>query len=138
MILAAAAVVVMTSAGSRWTPTAKRWFRLYGLGLILAVTFSEAPWDGRPYDQTVAFLHTVFIFIAGISFTLGVISVSWSRPTQARSAIFFDRAMVCAMAVIPLLMMVAVDQEGLLQRFLVLMGYLWLLGESLRIDRGPG
>ena len=135
VVLAACSVLMLTvTASSVWGPAGKWWLRVYGLTLIMATVFSEAPWDGGAYDETEATLHTVFGFLAGVSFLLGVVAVSTSRPRDGLVVRAFDWVVVAAVAVTPLIMMV-VDRDGLLQRLFVVLGYLWLLVEATRIGQ---
>lgn len=138
VILTGCAVLLMTvAARTMWRPSARMWIRVYGFALILIAAFSEAPWDGSPHDETEAFLHTVFAFIGGMSFVLGVAAVSSDRSREDPFLRGFDVVVVLAMTMIPLIMM-SVDGDGLLQRALVALGYSWLLAEATRIGGGTG
>jgi len=134
--LAALSVLVMSlSAQQTWTSAAIRWLRMYAVALLMLTMFPEAPLDGGAHDETVAMLHTAFAVVGAVSFILGVVTVSGTRPRQAIRARVFDWLVVAAVALLPQIM-VLVRVDGLLQRIMVAFGYVWLLAESSRIA-GP-
>jgi len=132
VLLAACSVSLMAvSTRQGWSPAARRWMRFYGLALVMLMVFPEAPPDGGAYDETTATLHTAFAASGGASFILGVIAVSLSR---ARHDFWFrslDWVVVAAVVVIPQVMLVT-GVDGLLQRIMVGLGYIWLLSEAGR------
>lgn len=131
VVLASIGVFILTyAAGELWPPVSKWLLRLYALALLGAAWFSESPWDGRPYDESEAFLHTVFTVSAGSAFILGVLAVS--RERTRRWAIAFDWLVVLSIALLPQVMLIT-ELDGVLQRFLVVLGYSWLFLESARI-----
>lgn len=130
----AGALLLTTTAGDLWGRWGKSAFRLYGCALVGAAIFSEAPWDGAPHDGTEAYMHTVFAFLTGAGFAFGVLSVAMRRPSHQRLMRFYDGLILIGMVTVPLVML-AIPQNGLLQRSLIFAGYVWLLMEAARIQR---
>lgn len=143
VLLTVVAVLMLTVAAvAVWESRTKWLLRVYAGALVMMVVFSEAPWDGSPHDESAAFLHTVFGVIAAVSFILAAVSVSIARPPGSRLYRWFDWAVAAAVALIPQTMQLA-GLDGLQQRLMVALGYVWLLVEmsrvagSLRDDRVP-
>lgn len=132
LIFAATAVLVMTmEAGAVWGGRARLWLRVYALAVVGLALFPESPWDGGGHDETVAFLHTMAGVVGAIAFIVGIAMVSFSRPRRARARVF-DFVVAGAVAVIPQLMLVT-PADGMLQRVMVLLGYVWLFSEAQRM-----
>lgn len=134
-LLAAVSVLAMTTM-ARWGGPARVAIRVYALGLVGLVVFPEAPWDGGSHDVTIAYLHTVSGVVGATAFIFGVVLVSLSRPSEQRGARAFDWLVVAAVALIPQVMLVAAG-DGLLQRAMVGLGYIWLLTELAGISERP-
>lgn len=135
LILAASAVVTITSSAKQfWSSTTRWWLNTYAFGVVLLAIFPESPFDPGPYNEMVATLHTASGAIAAIAFMLGIATVSISRPRRETWTRVFDWIVIAAVAVIPQVMLV-VTYPGALQRAMVLLGYVWLLIETTRIAR---
>jgi hypothetical protein len=75
--------------------------------------------------------------IAGVGFVFAVAAVSATR--NKRSGVrLFDWAAMAAVAVTPQIMLLVVEFDGLLQRVMVLVGYIWLIVESTRVQAVSG
>ena len=135
LLTAGSVLLLSVAAGSRWLPRVKWWIRIYATALILLAAFSEAPWDGSPHDEMVASLHTVFGIAGAIAFIVGAAALATSRPRAERLARGFDWLVIAVIALIPQVMHLS-ELDGLLQRTMVILGYLWLLVEASRLARG--
>lgn len=136
VVLAAGSVLIMTTI-SNWGTTARISGRVYALALISLAVFPESPWDGGAHDRTVAYLHTVSGVIGAASFIIGVLAISLSRPSHRRGARAFDWLVATSVALIPQVMLLT-GSDGLLQRLMVALGYVWLFAEALRLPTQPG
>jgi hypothetical protein len=135
VVLASAGVFMLTYAAGEVWPVVSRWLlRVYSLALLGAVWFSESPWDGRPFDETEAFLHTVFTVSAATAFIIGILAVCRLRPRGHRMAKVFDWLVVLAIALLPQVSLIT-EGDGAMQRVLVVLGYSWLFIEAARIMR---
>ena len=116
-----------------WERGVRVWLRVYALALLGLVIFPESPWDGSIHNETVALAHTAAGVIAVTGFVLGAWQASRGRATDVRSRAF-DWLVIVAMLVLPQLMLIT-SYQGLLQRLLVGLGYVWLFVEIGRITR---
>lgn len=128
VLLASGSVFIMSLLSPNWNDGARRWLRLYALALVLLVMFPESSFDRGPYDPFVAKLHTGAGVTGAIGFILGIVAVSGSRLAFERNRRIFDRVVVTAVALIPQAMMF-LDGDGVLQRVMVALGYIWLFLE---------
>jgi Protein of unknown function (DUF998) len=136
LYLAALAMLTLAGvAGDRWGLWGRSALRLYAFGLVAGAIFSRAPWTDVPYDHVEGYLHTFSVFWAGVGFALGVLIVSSRRGKGPRWVRRSDLTVVLITVVVPMLMLVFRDQEGLLQRFLALAGYGWVISEAIRVGR---
>lgn len=135
--LAAGAVFALTAVDTGpWPRRTRWWLRIYAAALLLLVVFPEAPWDGTGYDGTVAWLHTASAVLGATSFVVGVYTVAVSRPGHRIGARAFDWTVIAAVVVIPQAML-SLPGDGILQRLMVLVGYVWLFVESSRMESSP-
>ncbi len=135
LLTSAAAMVLARAARSVWPRLGVLWLRTYAIGLILVVLLPESPWSGPTPTQTVASLHTVVGAGSAIAFILAVAAVALGRARHLVQARLFDLVSLLGVAVIPQVMLVTVDYDGILQRSAVGLGYAWLLIESKRLAR---
>jgi Protein of unknown function (DUF998) len=136
LYLAALAMLTLAGvAGERWGFWGRSALRLYAFGLIAAAIFSRAPWTDVPYDHFEGYLHTISVFWAGVGFALGVLLVRGRRGPGPRWVRASDLTVFLITLVVPVLMLIFRDQEGLLQRFLALAGYIWVIAEATRVGR---
>jgi hypothetical protein len=122
-------------AGNLWGFWGRAALRFYGVSVIAAGTFAHGPWEDIPFDRLEGFLHTGAAFFTGLGFVLGVLAVSRRRGFAAGGARALDWLVVVAVIVIPVTMLIFTGHTGIQQRFMVLIGYAWLVSEGLRVGR---
>lgn len=138
VLVAAASVLTMTSLSRAvWSRTTRNLMRVYAVALVGLVVFPESAWDGRPYDQTVAALHTVSGVVGAVAFTLVALSVASTRTADRAKKKLFDVVVAVSVVMIPQVMLFA-PGAGVWQRLMVLLGYIWLFLESWRLQRSFG
>ncbi|MDH3190061.1 MAG: DUF998 domain-containing protein [Acidimicrobiia bacterium] len=136
MLLTTVAVLGLTSGARKvWPRGGRLWMRVYALALVFLVLLPESPWEGPAPNETVASLHTVAGASGAVAFILGVAAISASRIGAPLAIRTYDWLVIAALAVIPQLMLLAVEYDGLLQRLMVSLGYVWLVAESTRVIR---
>ena len=134
VLLTAVGVSVMsTRAELLWGQRGTFWLQMYALGLVFLAVFPESAWYGGDYNEIVAGLHTVSGAFDAVSFILAVAAISASRTVAARNKVF-DWIVIAAVGLTPQVMLV-VDFDGLLQRLMVSLGYIWLIAQSIRVAR---
>lgn len=135
LLTSVAVMVLARAARSAWPRLGLLWLRIYAIGLIFVVLLPESPWNGPTPNQTAAYLHTVAGAGSAIAFILAVAAVAHTRARHLVGTRLFDLVTVLGVAVIPQVMLVMVDHDGILQRSAVGLGYAWLLIESMRLAR---
>lgn len=136
VLLTTVAVLLLTSsARSSWPRRGRMWMRVYALALVFLVLLPESPWVGPTPDETVASLHTFAGASGAVAFILGVAAISAARTGAPLITRAYDWLVIAALVVIPQLMLLAVEYDGLLQRLMVLLGYIWLITESSRLAK---
>lgn len=131
VLLAAVSVLVMTTH-PLWRGTPAGWMRGYVVALVFLALFPVSPPDGSAHNETVALIHTVFGLVGVISFILGAAAVNRSRPETRLVPRSFDWLVIAAVALVPPAVF-AVEFDGVLQRVMVGLGYVWLIAESTRM-----
>lgn len=134
VVITAVSVWAMTVAAANvWARSIRNLFRVYSAALVGLVVFPEAAWDGRPFDETVATLHTVFAVVGAGAFIVAALLLARSRPGAAMGTRTFDILVAFSIALIPQVMLVS-SADGIWQRVMVTLGYVWLFLESARIE----
>jgi len=120
-------------AGERWDRWGVLGFRVYGVATIAAGAFAHGPWAGVPFDRLEGFLHTAAAFMAGLGFGIGVLAVGLRRGPGAGWRRWLDVLALLCVAVLPLTMLIFDATTGIQQRFLALVGFAWLIAETVRV-----
>jgi hypothetical protein len=106
--------------------------RVFGVSMIATAVFATRPWlASAPYDRTEDFLHSVASFGVGSGFLIGVFLVGMHRGRATGHARWYDIAAVVLVMVSLLTMTALPDIEGLPQRCMFTIAYLWYGTESL-------
>lgn len=100
-------------------------FAIFGLCLALAGLFPHKPDDfSKNYDQFYHTLHSVWATMAGISITVGLMWQAIKKEEMKEKALAFTLGVLCVF--IPLVMLNLPDWDGLLQRIMYGLIFLWL------------
>jgi hypothetical protein len=126
-----AAILVGGSARDRWQPGAVLLLAGFGVLMIGAAAFSSRSWEeGAPYDDVEDLLHSIAATLMGFAFALGVFLVLLSRGPDQPLRRGFDRVAILCSVVLPAGMTIWPDVDGLLQRLMFVVAYLWFALEA--------
>jgi hypothetical protein len=98
---------------------------------------NNRPWpllQDAPFDLIEDSLHSFTWTAMGFALALGALARLVQRSKQQESGRTFDTAALLAATAIPLSMIALPDIDGLLQRVMFLVAYLWCTREALRIS----
>lgn len=125
VMLGVAVAVASHVCSQRWGAAGRWMHRVYAAAVIAAAVFSDAPWNGAPYDEAENALHSAAAALTGVAFSLGVLAVGFGRGRPPPGMRIFDWVTVGASVVVPPAMYVFVAIEGLAQRSMFLVTFLW-------------
>jgi hypothetical protein len=135
VMLGVAVAVASHVCSQRWGATGRWMHRAYAAAVVAAAVFSDAPWNGAPYDEAENALHSAAATLTGVAFSLGVLAVGFGRGGRRPGMRIFDWVAVGGSVVVPPAMYVFVAIEGLAQRMMFLVAFLWYgleVGSGLR------
>ena len=99
--------------------------------MTATAAFSHRPWlEGIPYDPVEDFLHSLTATMMGFAFAIGVMVRLIQRRQSHERGVVFDLVAVAAATIIPLLMVSYPSIDGILQRCMFLIAYLWYSNEA--------
>ena len=134
-----AAIWLAVSLHARWGIGARYCHLVFGVFMVFAAAFSIRSWDQTaPFDPTEDFLHSFAATAMGFAYTLGVLLVFLQRPKAELGARVFDLVAAIVAIVFPLLMLSMPEVQGLIQRVMFLVSYIWYGKEALRLNRATG
>ena len=119
--------VFWLSAGlaSKWTLPVRVLHGAFGVFMTAVAVFSTRPWlPALTYDPVEDLLHTIAATAMGFAFAGGVGLRLWQRPSGSKRRIV-DLVAVAAAVAIPLAMTALPEWNGLLQRSMFTVAYLW-------------
>jgi Protein of unknown function (DUF998) len=117
-----------------WGRVAAAFHAAFGAFMVAVATFSHANPFGQPSDATEDLLHSIAATGMGFAFALGVVA----RQIHQRQARFFDVVAVVASIVIPLSMTLWPDVDGMVQRVMFAISFIWYGGQALASQRLEG
>jgi len=134
-VLFGLAVLWLAAALSTVWARAAAWLHVsFGVLMVCAAAFSTRPWvESAAFDPIEDLLHTIAATTMGFSFSLGVLACLFQRGMEHRTGRTFDAVAIATATGIPLAMTVLPGVEGLLQRLIFLVAFLWYGSESRRI-----
>ena len=104
---------------------------VFGICMAAAAAFSSKPWmPSMPFDTVEDFLHSAAATIMGFAFAMGALSMLFQRAPDDTASRAFDIFALMAATIIPLSMLAWPDAEGLVQRFMFLIAYVWYIKET--------
>lgn len=116
----------------RWGRTATVAHAVFGVSLVAVAVFSHRSWlPDAAYDQTEDVLHSLAATLMGFAFALGVLVLALKRNREDQPWRVLDITALSASAVLPLGMTLFATIDGLLQRLMFLVAYLWYGREAL-------
>ncbi|NPV57841.1 MAG: DUF998 domain-containing protein [Anaerolineae bacterium] len=117
---------------TKWTPPTRLLLGAFGVLMIATAAFSHKPWfPGLPVDKFEDSLHSFAATAMGFAFAIGVMLRLLERG-QDRLGQIFDLVAVVAAVAIPLAMNSLPEWDGLLQRSMFGIAYVWYALEVLR------
>lgn len=136
-VLFGLSVIILASVcRRRWGPWAIGLHATFGALLTVAAAFSHRPWQSTTsYDRTEDLLHSVAATGMGFAFALGVVAAMLWHGDLPRGWRPLDVAAIAASVVIPLGMAAIPEAQGLLQRLMFAVKYVWYSGEAVRVAR---
>ena len=118
-----------------WPMPVRFFLGAFGVFLTAVAAFSARPWlPNLPYDPVEDWLHSFAATGMGFAFALGVGVRWWQRPRQAKRQLA-DLVAVAASIFIPLAMSFLPDWDGLFQRLMFTIAYLWYGLELLNVGQ---
>jgi Protein of unknown function (DUF998) len=110
-------------------------FMVFGVSMIMTGVFSHRPIDaGAPYSILEDDLHSLFSSAVGVAFAFGVLAFMFVRRGVGPVAAHW--AAVAAATILPLAMNFYPGVEGVLQRSMFLVSFVWLACFLPRLARG--
>jgi Protein of unknown function (DUF998) len=129
------AVILLTVQARVAWPRGAVWLHAgFGIAMTATAAFSHRPWSADvPFDAVEDALHSLAATGMGFAFAGGVVVRLVQRRRQQVSGWELDLAAVLAATLLPLAMRALPAQDGLLQRTMMLIAYLWYAREALRL-----
>ena len=131
------AVLVLSMAlRHHWGRAALVLHGLFGVGMVGNAVFSSRPWSAElSFDLIEDMLHSWMSGLVGTVFSLGVLAILLQRSKTSRLAMVFDIVAIGTSIFISLAMLLWSDMNGLIQRIMFSVSYLWYANEALTIIR---
>ena len=125
-----AVLLLCTPSRSPLSPAARWLLALFGAAMTAAAAFSHRPWDGAPFDPLEDALHSWAATGMGFALVAGVIARLLQRMRTHAKGRTLDVMLVLVSTFVPLAMLALPAHEGLLQRGMFLLAYIWFAREA--------
>ncbi len=117
---------------NKWPTSVRFMHMVFGVLMASTAAFSTRPWlPGSVYDPVEDALHSFAATALGFAFTIGV-GLKLIRRGDNQAGRMLDLVAVAAAIAIPLAMSALSEWDGLLQRGMFVVAYLWYSIELLR------
>ena len=117
----------------RWGGWATALHALFGVLMTATAAFSTRSWvRGADFDPMEDLLHSVAASAMGVAFALGILACAFHQRGDRGRWWLLDVAAVTASVVLPLGMAAWPEIDGLLQRAMFAIAYLWYGAEAAR------
>lgn len=117
------AVFCLSLVKRGWPRSARYLHGLFGLLLLATAVYSHRPFvEGVSYDQVEDLLHSVAVTAMGFVFAAGVLVVGWLRIPRWKLA---DVVALASAVAIPIAMTATAGIDGLLQRVMFGVAFVW-------------
>ena len=137
-LLGLSVLAVAARAADRWGQPGVTFHRVFGVGMVAVAVWSIRSWDPAvAFDPMEDTLHSIGATVVGFAFAVGVASVSVRLRMAGAGWRILDVVAVVASVVLPLAMAASPEIDGVLQRILFGLAYLWFAREALN-DGGFG
>ena len=124
-----------TSMRAVWARGAKWLHAAFGIFMLATAAFSHKPWLANvPFDHVEDFLHSFTATAMGFAFSLGVFVRLLQRDRHDFYNRLYDIAALATATIIPILMIILPTIDGLIQRLMFVIAYLWYGNEALQIQ----
>lgn len=122
---------VARSAWGRWATV---FHCVFGVGMTATAAFATRSWEaGARFDVTEDALHGVASTVVGFAFAMGVLAVGFRRDADRRRKRFLDVVAIAASVVLPVSMAIWGEADGVFQRTMFLVAYLWYAVEAVEL-----
>lgn len=137
MLYGLAVLVLAMAQRHYWGRAALLLHASFGMGMIGNAVFASRPWlAGVAFDHTEDLLHSWMSGLVGTAFSLGVLAILFQRDKAARLAKSFDVVALGTSISVSLLMLLWADSNGLIQRIMFTVAYVWYAREAFIIVQG--
>lgn len=110
----------------------------FGVFMTATAAFSHRAWIATAaFDPIEDALHSFTATAMGFAFALGVLARLLQRARRNEPGRAFDAVALAAATALPLLMAGLPNMDGLLQRLMFLVAYVWCAREVQRSHLGP-
>ncbi len=111
---------------TRWRQPAVAFHVTFAVCMFLVAAFSLRSWrPGAPYDPTEDLLHSIAATVMGFAFALGVAAVALRLHSVDHRWRVLDAVAVLASVALPVAMATNGAIDGLLQRVMFAIAYVW-------------
>jgi hypothetical protein len=115
----------------RWGRAATALHLVFGVAMTSAAAFSTRSWRaGADFDATEDLLHSIAANVIGFAFALGVLALIIRQLRAQVPPRRFDLVAVGAAALLPIGMSIWGDVDGVLQRLMFVVAYVWYALEA--------
>jgi len=115
-----------------WARGARSLHMAFGVLMIATAAFSHRSWvAGAQFDRVEDVLHSFTATAMGFAFSFGVLARLLQRGRQGEPGRALDAVALAAATVIPLLMARFAGLDGVIQRLMFFVAYLWYARETL-------
>lgn len=133
-LLFGAGVIWMSVTRRRWGTVGRVAHRLFGFSMVAVAVYSHRPFiDSLPVDEIEDLLHSVGATVMGFAFVAGVLAAALAR----RQFRLWDWLAVVTATLVPFGMGAFGQYDGLLQRLMFAVAYVWYSAEALSPDPDP-
>ena len=116
-----------------WGQPATAFHVVFGISMAAVAAFSLRSWEsGAVFDPTEDLLHSVFATLMGFAFAFGVTAVAIHLRRKGIPWRALDIIAVVASVVLPIGMSMYGQVDGILQRLMFAIAYLWYGREAVR------
>lgn len=127
IVAAFGAIAVVTGMTHRWTRFEVACGLVFGIAFVFVAIFPHRPWlDGVPISERDDALHSAAANVVGLAIVALLASVVWRRRSRTP---WWDGLVLAVVVVVPLVMMMAPDYEGIMQRSMFSLAFVWLIVE---------